>query len=142
MKKTTIIYWSGTGNTEAMANFIVDGIKSQGGEVDVINVSEATIDDVENSDIVVLGSPSMGSEVIEEGEMEPFVESISTLVGGKQLALFGSYGWGDGEWMRNWQERMEGVGALMIDDGLTIQGMPENENADLCIELGKKIAKM
>lgn len=124
-----------------MANLIADGIRNEGAEVDVLNVSQASEEDVKISDVLILGSPSMGSEVIEEAEMEPFIESISNLVGGKLLALFGSYGWGDGEWMRNWQERMENLGVLMIDDGLIIQGMPENEDADRCIEFGKKIAK-
>ncbi|MEL7597810.1 MAG: flavodoxin [Clostridiaceae bacterium] len=142
MKKVSIIYWSGTGNTEIMAKAIAEGAKIDEVDVSLLNVSEASVDNVQNSDVLALGCPSMGAEVLEEAEMEPFVESIQSLVKGKKLALFGSYGWGDGEWMRNWVERMESYGAELIDDeGLMANYEPNEEVLSNCKELGERLAQ-
>jgi flavodoxin, short chain len=141
MSKVMIVYWSGTGNTEKMAQLIADGSKEAGAEVTMKTVSEAKPDEVANYDVVAIGSPSMGAEVLEESEMEPFVEDISALVKGCKLALFGSYDWGDGEWMRNWVDRMEGAGARIYDgEGLIVHLTPEGEDAEKCKALGKGIA--
>ncbi len=134
----TVIYWSATGNTKEMADLIVQGLGDA--EVSVKEVGDATPDDVINADKVILGCPSMGVEVLEEDEMEPFVESIEDKVAGKKLALFGSYDWGEGEWMTDWQARMEKAGAVMMADGLIVNLTPEGDDIDKCIELGKKIA--
>ncbi|AAK78565.1 flavodoxin short chain [Clostridium acetobutylicum] len=139
MVKINIIYCSGTGNTEAMANLISEGAKSAGADVQLINVSDADVDKVKNADVIVLGSPAMGDEVLEEEEMEPFVENISKEVKGKKVALFGSYGWGDGQFMRDWVERMEGYGADLIGEGLIVQDAPEGETEDQCREFGKAL---
>lgn len=140
MAKINIIYWSGTGNTEKMAKLILEGIKSEGIDAEMKSVSEATIEDVLNSEALALGCPSMGSEELEEGEMQPFIESIEDKISGKKLALFGSYGWGDGLWMREWEDRMKDNGADLIQDGLIINGSPESdEDESSCIELGKKL---
>lgn len=141
MKNVSIIYWSGTGNTEKMAQLIDQGVTGEGEASKLIIVSAANIEDVKDADILVLGSPSMGSEVIEESEMEPFVESIKEVVKGKAVALFGSYGWGDGEWMRNWEERMEGYGASIIKDSLIVNECPEGDEETRCIEFGKTLVK-
>ncbi|SHK78733.1 flavodoxin, short chain [Clostridium cavendishii DSM 21758] len=141
MKNLAIIYWSGTGNTEEMAKLIEQGAINAGAKVNILTVDKATIEDFKNADVVALGSPSMGVEVIEESEMEPFVESIESLVSGKKLGLFGSYGWGTGEWMENWVERMNNCGADVLDDGLIINGMPEGADSDLCINYGKNLVK-
>lgn len=135
-----IVYYSGSGNTEKMANIISDGIKSEGKEVDVINVSAADASIFDNEDIVILGCSAMGDEVLEECEFEPFMEAISSSIAGKKVALFGSYGWGDGQWMRDWQERVEGLGCTMIADGLIVNYEPE-DNSEECVALGKAIAK-
>ncbi len=140
MSKVNIIYWTGTGNTESMANLIAEGAKEKGADVNLINVSSASEADVKDADVVALGSPAMGAEVIEEAEMEPFVESISGAVSGKKIALFGSYGWGDGEWMRSWVERMEGYGANLVNDGLIVNEAPEGESEEECKNLGKELA--
>lgn len=140
MSKVNIIYWTGTGNTESMANLIAEGAKEKGADVNLINVSSAGEADVKDADVVALGSPAMGAEVIEEAEMEPFVESISGAVSGKKIALFGSYGWGDGEWMRGWVERMEGYGANLVNDGLIVNEAPEGESEEECKNLGKELA--
>ncbi len=134
-----VIYWSGTGNTEKMAELIVQGI-GDADEVVVKSVADATIDDVLNADKVVLGCPSMGDEVLEEDEMEPFVESICDKVSGKKMALFGSYDWGDGEWMRIWQPRMADAGAVMMSaEGLIVNNTPDDDDIN-CINFGKSIA--
>lgn len=135
-----IVYYSASGNTEKMANLIAEGIANGGKSVEVINVSNANADIFDNEEIVILGCPAMGDEVLEENEFEPFVEEISSKISGKKVALFGSYGWGDGQWMRDWQERMEALGCTLIDDGLIIQYEPE-DNSSECIELGMTIAK-
>ena len=101
MAKISLVYWSGTGNTQAMADYVVEGVKSAGAEVDVFEVTEANADDVLKSDVILLGCPSMGSEVLEEESMEPFMEEIEGGLSGKKVGLFGSYGWGDGQWMRD-----------------------------------------
>lgn len=135
-----IVYYSASGNTEKMANLIAEGIVNGGKSVEVINVSNADANIFDNEEIVILGCPAMGDEVLEENEFEPFVEEISSKISGKKVALFGSYGWGDGQWMRDWQERMESLGCTLIDDGLIIQYEPE-DNSSECIELGMTIAK-
>lgn len=139
MKDILIVYWSGTGNTEKMANLIGQGVMESGSKVLIKNVSEATIEDIEKFHTIALGCPSMGSEVLEECEMEPFIESIKDKVGGKKIALFGSFGWGDGQWMRDWVERMESYGANLIDEGLIINSEPDSKGQEECIELGKKL---
>lgn len=135
-----IVYYSASGNTEKMANLIAEGIANGGKTAEVINVSNANADIFDNEEIVILGCPAMGDEVLEENEFEPFVEEISSKISGKKVALFGSYGWGDGQWMRDWQERMESLGCTLIADGLIIQNEPE-DNSPECIELGMTIAK-
>ncbi len=135
-----IVYYSASGNTEKMANLIAEGIANGGKSADVINVSNANANIFDNEEIVILGCPAMGDEVLEENEFEPFIEEISSKISGKKVALFGSYGWGDGQWMRDWQERMESLGCTLIDDGLIIQYEPE-DNSSECIELGMTIAK-
>ncbi|WP_315121683.1 flavodoxin [uncultured Clostridium sp.] len=141
MKNIVVVYWSGTGNTEAMANALVEGARIEEAKVTLLNVSEAKVEDVANADAVALGCPSMGSEVLEEGEMEPFVESISEAVKGKQLALFGSYGWGNGEWMIDWQARMIEYGAELVADGLIINESPDEEGLEQCRNLGESLAR-
>jgi flavodoxin short chain len=135
-----IIYWSGTGNTEAMAKLIAEGAQGAGAVVAIKNVSEASAADLD-ADVIALGCPSMGAEVLEESEFEPFIQSIEGSVSGKKLALFGSYGWGDGEWMRNWSARMESVGALLTVDSLTVNDAPGGEEAERCRAFGAALAK-
>lgn len=131
MKKLNIIFWSGSGNTESMANLIAEGAKEKNLDVKVLNVSEASILDVEHCDILALGSPAMGCEYIEENEMDPFVEEISSLISGKDILLFGSYDWGTGEWIENWKDRMKNYGANVIDT-LKVNNTPEGEDIEKC----------
>lgn len=136
-----IVYWSGTGNTEKMAQLIGKGITEGGKEAEVINVSDVNANELLNEDILVLGCSAMGDEVLEESEFEPFIEEISTKIAGKKVALFGSYGWGDGQWMRDFEERMIGYGCSIIGDPLIVQNEPD-DNEQECIDFGKKIAQI
>lgn len=141
MKNIAVIYWSGTGNTQQMALAVAEGARSSEIEVAVKDVGSATLQDIQNSDAVALGCPSMGSEVLEESEMEPFVQSLEDLdLKGKPMVLFGSYDWGDGQWMFDWEERMTGLGVKLADEGLKVHTTPDEEGLKLCRELGQKLA--
>lgn len=142
MKTISIIYWSGTGNTEQMAAAIAEGAKKENVEVELLHVGQASLEQVKNANVLALGCPSMGAEVLEEYEMEPFIESISNDISGKPLALFGSYDWGDGQWMREWVERMEGYGANVINEGLIVHLTPEEDGLEKCKELGRQLAEI
>lgn len=136
MSKIAIIYWSGTGNTQAMAEAIAEGAKTKGKEVELFEVSEFNQDTLDSYDILAFGCPSMGAEVLEESEFEPLFESIEDKISGKEILLFGSYGWGDGEWMRNWEERSISKGAKLIGgEGIICQEAPD----DACIDKLKNI---
>lgn len=141
MKKVVVIYWSGTGNTEMMAKAIVEGAQEGGNEVKLLSVDQATLEDVNKADYVALGCPSMGAEVLEEVEMEPFVESLQSVITGKSVALFGSYDWGNGEWMKDWEKRMEDYGASLVAEGLILHLTPDDEGLKQCKELGAKLVK-
>ena len=134
-----IIYWSGTGNTERMAELIKEGIVQAGKNVELINVSDINVYELLKDEILILGCPAMGDEVLEESEFEPFIEEISSKISGKKVALFGSYGWGDGQWMRDFEERMINYGCIIIDSPLIIQNDPDGSEEE-CINFGKKIA--
>ncbi len=136
----SIVYWSGTGNTEAMANAVAEGVKAAGAEVKIIPVAEAD-SSVMNSEAVLFGCPAMGNEELEESEFEPFFESVEGALKGKKIGLFGSYEWADGEWMRTWQARAEADGATMIADGLAVFGAPDEEGVEKCRALGEAAAK-
>ncbi|ACD22905.1 MULTISPECIES: flavodoxin [unclassified Clostridium] len=136
-----IIYWSQSGNTEKMASLILEGIKSEGGKAELLEVSAVSLDDVKNEEILILGCPASGAEELEESEMEPFVKSLEGIIKGKKVALFGSWGWGNGEWMTEWEKRMESYGATLISEGLTVQEYPEGEDENKCISFGKLIVK-
>jgi len=126
-----------TGNTESMANAIYETIVENNVDVELINVSDAT-ESILSSSVILFGCPAMGAEVLEETEFEPFFESIESKLTGKKVGLFGSYDWGDGEWMRTWQERTENQGAILIADGLIVQNDPDAEGLQACKDLAMK----
>ena len=140
MASIYVVYWSGTGNTEKMAELITEGATKAGASVVCKNVSDADASELADYDIVAFGSPAMGAEVIEEGEMEPFFSGALPGLKDRKVALFGSYSWADGEWMRTWAERTKDGGAVLFDDGLIVYEMPEGEKADECIAWGGKLA--
>ncbi|MCD1147896.1 flavodoxin [Peptoniphilus sp. KCTC 25270] len=136
-----IIYWSGSGNTEKMANSIADGVRAEGEEVKVIEVSSATVDDVKNVDKVAFGCPAMGAEELEESTMRPFMDSVNPLLGGKKIVIFGSYEWADGQWIRDWQEEVESFGGILVDDPLAVYDHPKEDDVDECERVGKALVR-
>ncbi len=131
--KKAVIYWSGTGNTATMASAIAAGM---GEGTELYSVDQFT-GDIAEYDKIAFGCPAMGDEVLEEGEFDPFFSSIEGKLGGKKVALFGSYGWGDGQWMRDWAERTTKAGANLYDDGLMVNGFPDGDAKVQCTAFGE-----
>lgn len=140
MSKVAIVYWSGTGNTEAMANFVAEGAKEAGAEVTLFTAMEFDGGIMDNFDAVAFGCPSMGAEQLEEDEFEPMFIGCESKLSGKKIGLFGSYGWGDGEWMRNWEETCRGDGAQLVMDGVICNEAPDRDAENDCKNLGKALA--
>ena len=137
----SVVYWSGTGNTQAMAEAVAEGIREGGAEAVLLEVGNADAAALAGENAFALGCPSMGAEQLEESEMEPFVETLEPLVSGERILLFGSYGWGDGEWMRDWAERMKNAGAALIrEEGLIANEAPHDEALEECRAAGKELA--
>ncbi len=139
--KVNIIYWSGTGNTKAMADAIGQGAKSQGAEVREILVSDASLADVKNVDRLAFGCPAMGQEELEETEMRPFMDLANDYLTGKKVLLFGSYEWASGEWMDKWIEEVNETGANLISDGLISYDYPDDDLINECTDMGIKLCK-
>ena len=138
--KVSIVYWSGTGNTELMAASAAEGAKRAGADVEMLTAAEADAS-VLKSDALLFGCPAMGAEQLEETEFEPFFSAIEGKLAGKKVGLFGSYGWGDGEWMRTWTERVKKAGVVMIADGVIANEAPDEAASAECEALGEKAAK-
>ena len=143
MDKVIVAYWSQTGNTAAMAAAIGEGITEAGKEAVVTDISSVSMDDLQAASAFALGCPAMGAEVLEEGEMEPFVTEVEAFASGKKIGLFGSYGWGDGQWMRDWEDRMKAAGATVVcGEGVICQETPDDEALENCKALGKELAAL
>ena len=141
MSKIAIVFWSGTGNTEAMANYIAEGVRAAGGEAELFGPSDFTAEQLTAFHAVAFGCPAMGSEVLEESEFEPMFSALENFLSGKNIALLGSYGWGDGQWMRDWYDRCNNAGANLLDEsGLMINETPDAAGEEACKELGRKLA--
>lgn len=139
----SIIYWSGTGNTEAMAEALAEGIREGGSQAELITATDADPDRTAEASVFALGCPSMGAEELEETEMEPFVRNIEEKIDGKNILLFGSYGWGDGEWMRNWEKRMQDAGArLVTGSGIIANEAPDETAVEALKAAGKELAAL
>lgn len=136
--KISLVYASTTGNTEQMANLICDELKALGGEVEITTADSADKDGILASDLIVLGSPAMGAEVLEDS-METLFSDIESSISGKKIALFGSYDWGDGQWMRDWQDRVASSGGVLVTEGLIVQLSPEGDSEDACKDFAKLI---
>ena len=133
--KAAVIYWSGTGNTEQMANAIAEGAGAE-----LFSVSDFT-GDIADYDRIAFGCSAMGDEVLEESEFEPFFTAIEGALSGKTIALFGSYGWGDGQWMRDWASRFENAGAVIVGgEGVICVEAPDDEAVNACKKLGNELA--
>ena len=138
MNKVAVIYWSGTGNTEAMARAVAEGAEKQGAAVDLLSCADAK--DVSAYDAVALGCPAMGAEELEDGEFLPMLEGIEAALPGKKVVLFGSYGWGDGEWMRSWEARCAEKGISLAADSVTVNEAPDDGGIAKCEALGAVLA--
>lgn len=141
MSNVYVVYWSGTGNTQAMAMAIADGAKEAGAEVTVWNVDEANMEELKKAKAFAIGCPSMGAEQLEEASMEPFMCELDGQISSKTIALFGSYGWGDGEWMRDWEKRISEDGATVLNgEGVIANNTPSEDVLDDCKTIGRILA--
>lgn len=141
MSKVAVVYWSGTGNTEAMANAVLKGANDAGAQAELFTAAEFSADKTDSFDAFALGCPAMGAEELEDGEFLPMYESIKGKLSGKKVALFGSYGWGDGEWMRNWDEEVKSLGADVAADFVIANEAPDDEAISACEKLGAALAE-
>ena len=142
MNKIAVCYWSGTGNTEAMAQAVAEGAKNAGCEVSLFPAVEFSADRVADFDAIAFGCPAMGAEELEENEFDPMFQECRPKLAGKKIGLFGSYGWGDGEWMRNWEERAKNDGATLVGgEGLIVNETPDDEALEKCAALGAELVK-
>jgi flavodoxin I len=138
--KIAIVYWSGTGNTEMMATMIAQGAEASKADVTLFQASDFDSTMINDFDRFAFGCPSMGSEVLEENEFEPMYSSVEGALSGKEVLLFGSYGWGDGQWMREWVERAHDMGINLVNpEGFMIHETPDQDGLDLCFEAGKQL---
>lgn len=139
--KVAVIYWSDTGNTEEMAHAFVDGIKSAGAEADVLHCVQVNESTLKDYDAFAFGCPAMGDEELEETTFEPMFSSIESGLKGRRIALFGSYGWGDGQWMRDWEARAKKDGAVLVAGGVIANEYPSDEKLEECRKTGALLAK-
>lgn len=136
MSKIAVVYWSGTGNTEKMAETIAEAAKAE-----LFTAGDFSASQCAAYEAIAFGCPSMGAEELEDGEFEPMFDACKTSLNGKKIALFGSYDWGDGEWMRTWQADCESLGAVLIEDGLIANNTPDEEALAACEALGLALVK-
>ena len=139
MGQIVIVYYSETGNTESMANMVAKGVEAAGATAKVVPVDGFNAEELKGESAFALGCPAMGDEVLEEGTMEPFVAEVEKFASGKKIALFGSYGWGDGDWMRSWEEKCQNDGVTLAVASVICNEEPDDEAQAACIELGKAI---
>lgn len=143
METVKIVFWSQGGNTAAMAAAVAEGVQEAGSKAEIINVSDASAADLQSMKGFALGCPAMGAEVLEEMEMEPFMCELEGSIAGKSVGLFGSYGWGDGQWMRDWEERCKAAGAAVVGgEGVICQETPDDGAIASCRALGKALAAL
>ena len=141
MKKVAICYWSGTGNTQAMAEAVAEGVKGAGAEAEVFTASEFDPAKVDGFDAIAFGCPAMGAEELESDEFEPMFTACEGKLSGKPIALFGSFGWGDGEWMSTWEDTCRGDGAELVCNSVICQEAPDADALSACRALGAKLSQ-
>lgn len=140
MSKIAVVYWSGTGNTEAMAGAVADGARNAGADVTLCAASDFSASMVDQFDAIAFGCPAMGAEQLEEEEFEPMFTECESRIRGKKIALFGSYGWGDGEWMRTWEDTCRRDGAVLAWESVICQEAPDEDAEAGCRSLGAALA--
>lgn len=142
MSKVKVVFWSGSGNTQAMADAVAAGINAAGGEAEVTTFDALSVADAAKDSVIAFGCPAMGAEVLEETVVEPFMVEYEGFASGKKIALFGSYGWGDGQWMRDWQDRLSGAGATIIGgEGVICNSAPDADAVASLEDLGRQLAQ-
>ena len=140
MSKIAVVYWSGTGNTEAMARYVLEGAESAGAQAQLFTASDFSPEKAAEFDAVAFGCPSMGAEVLEEDEFQPMWDACKNAVSDKKLGLFGSYGWGDGEWMRNWEAECRDLGLSLVSNPVLANEAPDDSAIAECKALGTALA--
>lgn len=140
MSKAAVVYWSGTGNTEEMANQVAAGAKAAGADVSVFTSADFNAEMIGQFDAIAFGCPSMGAEELEETEFAPMFDACEPKLRSKKVALFGSYGWGDGEWMRNWEQTCSAAGAVLACDSVICTDSPDDDAIAACRVLGETLA--
>lgn len=138
--KIAVVYWSSTGNTEAMAQAVAEGARKAGASAELFTATEFDGGKVDAFDAIAFGCPAMGAEELEDSEFAPMFESCESKLSGKKIALFGSYGWGDGEWMRTWEDTCRNDGASLVCDSVICQEAPDNDALNACRSLGEALA--
>ncbi|MCR4675666.1 MAG: flavodoxin [Sphaerochaetaceae bacterium] len=141
MSKVAVVYWSGTGNTEQMAQAVLDGVKSAGADADLLTCSEFSSAKAADYSAFAFGCPAMGDEVLEEGEFDPMFTECESSLSGKKVFLFGSYGWGDGAWMENWKERCASDGVVLASDPVICMNAPEDDTLEALKAAGIELSK-
>ena len=140
MSKVAVVYWSGTGNTEQMADAVQAGAEDNGAQVSVFDADAFSADQVAQFDAIAFGCPAMGVEVLEESSFDPMFTAVEGSLSGKKIALFGSYGWGDGQWMRDWEDRCKKAGAQLACESVMANNAPDEEALNACKNLGAALA--
>lgn len=141
MSKIAVVYWSGTGNTEQMADYVAEGATKAGADVEIFTASSFNAELAEEYDAIAMGCPSMGAEELEDYEFLPMYEEIKPVLPGKPVVLFGSYDWGDGEWMNIWEEDVQDAGARLVCPGVICQLEPDENGRDQCLKAGEELTK-
>lgn len=139
MSKVAVVYYSTTGNTLGMANAVVDQLKADGADVDLVEASDFSSAD--GYDAFAFGCPAMGAEVLEESVFQPMWDAVKGTLSGKKVGLFGSYGWGDGQWMRDWVEDAKNNGAALVNDGVICMNAAEDDTIVLLQEMADSLVK-
>lgn len=135
-----IVYASTTGNTERMAKAVAQGARRSGDDVLCITAEKASTAEILAADVLYLGSPAMGAEMLEDS-MESFYSSLEPKLKGKKIALFGSFDWGDGQWLRDWAARVTAAGGKIINgQGLAARLAPDSAVIGQCEQLGESAA--
>ena len=140
MSKVAVVYWSGSGNTEMMAGAVADGAKKKGADADLIYCTDFSANQVADYDAIAFGCPAMGAEVLEESEFQQMFDDVTAALNGKKIALFGSYGWGSGEWMENWEQSCKDAGAVLATESVMCNNTPDDEGLLNCEALGAALA--
>lgn len=141
MEKVAIVYWSGTGNTEAMAHAVEEGVEAAGAEAVLSYVGDTTAEDTAAFDRIILGCPAQGTDELEEGEFRPFFDELLPSLKGKKVGIFGSYEWHEGGWIENWKKELDDAGVTLAADPVKVYSYPDDDALEACKALGEAVAK-